>query len=132
MICAAEARTDLATSLGIAASTVTTPTWVDHVYSCQYVYPNASIGLALKELDNARATSHYFDGLGQQLGRTESLAMGQGAFYTSTGSIVVRKDWKVLYIDVSRLPTAFGQNSLDHRKTAVSVAFVLLGCWVGA
>lgn len=132
MICSAEAQEDLAKSLGIEASTVTTPTWVDHVYSCRYLYPNASIGLSLKELDNAAETTRYFDGLGVQLGRTESLAMGEGAFLTSTGSIVLRKDWKVLHIDVSQLPPAFGQNLMDHRETAVSIGFVILGCWTGA
>ena len=132
MICAAEAQKDLAKSLGINATTVTTPTWVDHVYSCQYVYPNASISLSVKELDNAADTTRYVDGLAQQLGRTESLAMGEGAFLTSTGSIVVRKDWKVLHIDVSQVPSAFGQNLMDHRDTAVSIAFAILGCWTGA
>jgi hypothetical protein len=132
MICAAEAQKDLAKSLGITASPVTTPTWVDHVYSCRYVYPNASIGLSLKELDSAAQTTRYFDGLGLQLGRTESLAMGQGAFLTGTGSLVVRKDWKVLHIDVSQVPATFGQNALRHRETAISIAFALLGCWTGA
>ena len=132
MICAAEAQKDLAKSLGITASTVTTPTWVDHVYSCRYVYTNASIGLSLKELDSAAQTTRYFDGLGRQLGRTESLAMGEGAFLTNTGSMVVRKDWKVLHIDVSQVPATFGQNSLRHRETAISIAFAILGCWTGA
>lgn len=132
MICAPEAQKDLAKSLGVTATTVTTPTWVDHVYSCRYVYPNAGISLSLKELDSAADTTSYFDGLDQQLGRTESLAMGEGAFLTNTGSIVVRKDWKVLYIDVSQVPATFGQNSLRHRETAISIAFVILGCWTGA
>lgn len=132
MICAAEAQKDLAKSLGITASTVTTPTWVDHVYACRYVYPNASISLSLKELDSAAQTTRYFDGLALQLGRTENLAMGEGAFLTGTGSLVVRKDWKVLHIDVSQVPATFGQNGLRHRETAISIAFAILGCWTGA
>jgi hypothetical protein len=130
MICSGEAQTDVAERLGMKASMVTTPTWVDHLYSCRYVYPDGAIGLSLKELDNEVATTRYFEGLGLQLGRTESLALGDGALLTSTGSVVLRKDWKVLYIDVSQVPSPFGQ--MEHRETALSIAYEILGCWTGA
>ena len=34
--------------------------------------------------------------------------LGQGAFQATDGSVVVRKDWKVLVVDTSGLPAEFG------------------------
>ena len=35
-------------------------------------------------------------------------SLGQGAFQTTNGSVVVRKDWKVLLVDDTGLPAQFG------------------------
>jgi hypothetical protein len=51
---------------------------------------------------------------------------------TTDGSIVVRKDWKVLYVDVSHLPAEFGQPPQSAADAALGVAATILGCWSGA
>ena len=133
MICAAEAQKDIAQGLGVTATRVTPPTWVDHVYSCQYVYPNGAITLSVKELSTVDETKAYFDQLGVTLGRRPgSVALGQGAFHSTNGSIVVRKDYKVLEIDVSQLPKRFGKFNLTPDLVALNVGEVVMGCWVGA
>jgi hypothetical protein len=45
--------------------------------------------------------------------------------------MVVRKDWKVLLVDVADLPAQFGQPPTSSGDAAVSVADVILGCWSG-
>jgi hypothetical protein len=113
-------------------ASVTTPTWADHVYSCQYNYPRGSLALSVKELSSWPETLAYFHGLGSQLGVAKTLPnVGQGAFQTTNGSVVVRKDWKVLLVDPTRLPAQFGNPPTTASDIAVTVAVVILGCWAG-
>jgi hypothetical protein len=131
MVCADEAQHDMAEVLGEKAL-VSTPTWVAHLYSCQYQYHTGEFGLSVKELSSWSQTKAYFRMLGRQLGDTRTIGnLGQGAFQTTDGSIVVRKDWKVLLVDISRLPNQFGVPPTSRAAVAVTVADVILGCWEG-
>jgi len=47
----------VATALGVEPTEVSTPTWVDHVYSCQYVYPSGVMPVSVKELSSRAETS---------------------------------------------------------------------------
>jgi hypothetical protein len=133
MICAAEAQRDIGASLGVKVLSVSTPTWVDHVYSCTYKFANASIGLSVKEMSTTPETTTYFDAQAKALGkRPGRVAIGQGAFQTTNGSVVVRKDWKVLTVDISKVPASFGQPPETAASAALSVAVAILGCWTGA
>jgi hypothetical protein len=130
-VCAHEAQADIASALGVTA-TVSTPTWVDHLYSCTYRYPTGSMELSVKELSSWAQTLAYFDRLGDHMGRARSIAnIGQGAFQTTDGSMVVRKDWKVLLVDAAGLPSQFGVPPTSSGDVAVTVADVILGCWAG-
>jgi len=132
MVCAPEAQRELANTLGVTTVSPITPTWVDHLYSCRYVYANGAFTLSVKEVDNRAQTTAYFDMLGQQLGRTGALnGLGQGAFTTTNGDVVVRKDYKVLLIDVSGLPAQFGVPPTSSADIAVTVADIIMGCWSG-
>ena len=131
-VCADDAQHEIAESLGLKATRVSTPTWVDHVYSCQYEYPVGTFTLSVKELSSWAQTLDYFHGLGKQYGQTRSLAnLGQGAFSETDGSVVVRKDWKVLTVDITGLPDQFGVPPTSASDIAVTVADVILGCWAG-
>ena len=133
MVCEAEAQSDIAGSIGVTPTQVTSPTWVDHVYACNYVYPNGVISLSVKELGGVSATASYFDQLGARLGqRPDPPALGDGAFVTTDGSVVVRKDYKVLDVDISHVPAQFGDPLQDRSAVALSVATAVMGCWVGA
>jgi hypothetical protein len=133
MICSEEGRRDIADGLGVVADAVTSPSWIDHNYACQYSYPDVVISLSVKELDDAYATERYFDALATLLGRqSETLQFGQGAFITRDGSVVVRKDWKVLLVDVSRVAPRFGSSRLLPADVATSIAAAIMGCWNGS
>ena len=132
MVCSTEARKDIDASLGVDVLGITAPTWVDHAYACRYRYPDGVISMTVKELDDAAGTQRYYDALGALLGRQpDAIAFGQGAFITTDGSVVVKKDWKVLFVDVSGLPAQFGPSRLVHSDAAVSVAAAIMGCWTG-
>jgi hypothetical protein len=133
MVCSAEAQRDLGEVLGVQSTAVTTPTWVDDVYSCRYVYPTGTFTLSVKELADKTATTAYFDTLEAQLGNTGTVnGLGQGAFSTTDGSMVVRKDYKVLLVDVTGLPARFGVPPTAASDVAVTIADVIMGCWSGS
>ena len=45
--------------------------------------------------------------------------------------MVVRKDWKVLLVNVQGLPPQFGVPPTSSGDVAVTVSDVILGCWSG-
>lgn len=131
MVCRPKAQREIADALGLTA-TVGPRTWADHLYSCPYDYPDGSFTLSIKELSSWGQTLAYFHGIGAQLGDTGALPnLGQGAFQTTGGDVVVRKDWKVLLVDVAGLPAQFGVPPTSAGDVAVTVADVILGCWDG-
>ena len=58
--------------------------------------------------------------------------MAQGAFVTANGSLVLRKDYKVLFVDTSGLAVPFGSGFKTRSQVAVGVGITVLGCWTGA
>ena len=133
MVCAREAQRELANVLGVSPVSPVSPTWVAHLYSCQYVYANGTIALSVKEVSNRAQTTAYYDSLGQRLGRTGGLnGLGQGAYTTTNGDVVVRKDYKVLLVDISGLPPKFGVPATTSAEVAITVADVIMGCWSGS
>ena len=102
------------------------------MYSCRYVYANGAIALSVKELGTKAATVSYVSSLGRIAGRrADKLPLGQGAFWTTNGSVVVRKDTKVLLVDAANLPPTLGRWSLNPAAVADTVATAIMGCWTG-
>ena len=133
MVCDGESRRKIARVLGIGAD-VPPPTWQRraHLYDCDFEYPTGRMVLTVKELSSWQETFSYFRGLARRYGRIDTLGnLGQGAFVTRGGSVVVRKDWKVLLVDVSGLPKEIGSPPTTPAGVAYSVAALILGCWAG-
>jgi hypothetical protein len=132
LICSEEVQKDLAYTLGEQPIAPVDPTWSNHVYACQYRYSSGVIALSVKELSSQAETTAYYQGLASRLGDDGSLAnLGQGAFVTRDGSVVVRKDWRVLLVDISGLPREFGIPQTSAADVAVTVADVVIACWTG-
>lgn len=137
MICEKEAINDIyQQATGVKTIAPIKPTWTDHVYSCAYVYPNGAVmRLSVKELSSPEETTAYYDSLAQKLDKVkdqDALGIGQGAFTTKDGSLVVRKDYKVLTVDVSKLPKSFGVPPDTRENVAINVGVTIMGCWTGA
>jgi len=131
MVCIPKTQKEINEALGLRAS-VSKPTWRDHAYSCRYQYSDGSFVLTVKELSSWPVTLSYYKGIGQTQGKTQAVSnLGQGAFQTDNGSVVVRKDWKVLTVNISGLPARFGQPATSRGDVAVTVADVILACWAG-
>jgi len=135
MICTTEARNELNDTIGVKPTRVTVPTWKDHVYSCTYIYPKGSYVLSVKELVSEQTTTDYFNALKQQYGAKQNLfGLGQGAFVTKNDDVVVRKDYKVMLVDVHNVPKADAAfvPAMSRSDVAVNVASVIMSCWAGA
>jgi hypothetical protein len=135
MICETAAKNDIYQSAtGVKTIAAFKPTWVDHVYSCDYDYPGGvKMTLSVKEVSSTDETTAYFDSLAAKLGKTKEIpGLGQGAFQVRDGSVVVRKDFKILLIDVTKLPAQFGVPSDTRADVAINVAETIMGCWTGA
>lgn len=131
MVCQKKAAGEIQDVLGEKA-VVTDKLWRNHLYSCDYRFHNGTIVLSVKELSSWSQTLSYFSSMATSLDKTTSLSnLGQGAFQVRNGSVVVRKDWKVLLVDVTGLPAQFGSPATSASDVAVTVAFIILGCWAG-
>ncbi len=131
MVCQPKAQHEIDEVLGVT-STIGTPAWSNHRYSCRYGFANGAFSLSVKELSSWGQTLGYYRGFGSGLASSHAIYnLGQGAFQASNGSVVVRKDWKVLVVDVSSLPPQFGNPSAPADNIALTVANVILGCWHG-
>ena len=135
MICEKEAIDDIYSSAtGVKTIAPMKPTWVDHVYSCDYVYTGGvKMTLSVKEVSSPEETTAYFNSLADRLGKTKEIpGLGQGAFQVKDGSLVVRKDYKILLIDVTKLPAQFGVPSASRGDVAINVGETIMSCWTGA
>jgi hypothetical protein len=133
MICQKEARDEIAASLLRPATRVTKGQWdkSHHLYACTYVYPNGQMTLSVKELSNGTQTTNYFNGLVAKYGKAQPLSIGQGGWLLKNGNVVVRKDYKVLLVDDTKIPPMFAQ-LMKRSDVGISVASVIMSCWTGA
>jgi len=131
MVCSPTAAKDIRAAVGEKAA-VGEVTWVNHLYSCRFGYPTGSMVLSVKELSSWSETIAYFDSLATTMGTSQKISgLGQGAFQATDGSVVVRKDWKVLVVDISGLPGQFGVPATSSGNVALRVSYQILGCWAG-
>ena len=102
------------------------------MYSCTFVYANGSFTISVKELVNQEKTNAYFDAYKTRLGVAQNLfGLGQGAFVAKNDDVVVRKDYKVLLVDVKNVPSNFIP-AMTPSIVSTNIAAVIMGCWVGA
>jgi hypothetical protein len=131
MVCTPKTAAEIAQVMGAKAS-VAAPTWADHLYSCGYRYGEGTMMLSVKELSSWPQTYAHFDQLARTLHRTTPITgLGQGAFIARDGSVVVRKDWKILLVDISGVRGKVGSPPRPPGEAALYVAQAILGCWAG-
>jgi hypothetical protein len=132
MVCEHEAQDDISVQLGVTPTHVGPLRFADHTTSCRYSYPDGAFDLSVQDLPDEPATTAAYDGLGAQRGRVADLDLpGASAFTTTDGSVVLRKDTKVMLVDVIALPTTFGRPPAPRAAAALLITKAILGCWTG-
>lgn len=80
---------------------------------------------------SSQATTDYFKELAKKYGRTQNLiGLGQGAFIAKNNDAIARKDYKVLLIDVTKVPADFIP-AMNRSDVATNIAVAIMGCWAG-
>ena len=89
---------------------------------------------AVREGDVGRAGHHcVLDSVLKQFGTIQPLkGLGQGAWTLKNSDIVVRKDYKVLLVNVRGIPPPFGPSRMTRTDVALNVAAAIMSCWSGA
>ncbi len=128
MICGPEGQHEIARAIGATPVRPVTPTWRSRRYSCNDVYRDGTLALAVEQsttVDNARA---YY---GQLTKRSAHDLAGLGASAASLpdATVIVRKDNDILIVDARRLPARFGQPPDTPNNIALTVAATIMGCW---
>jgi hypothetical protein len=135
MICGAEIRRDVVTMLALHPAPSTTTTWAGHLYTCTYHLPAGPLVLSVEESPNVTSGTAYFNALRQRLAPTHPLtglaSLGESAYDTSGGMVVVLKDGKTLQINATGLPPVAGQHQQSRTNLAYEVASDIIGCWTG-
>lgn len=132
MLCSNELRSTIAKVLALQAIPAGTPTWGNDLYTCTYRLPIGALTLSVKQTASTAATDIYFAAQQKQLGTTKALeGLGQGAYGTDTGTVVLRKDNDVLRVDATALPAQFGSQQEKRNDFAYEIASDILGCWTG-
>ena len=131
MICGGDVVDDVTRALSLTAPPATGSTWADQLFTCDYALPMGSLELAVKESPDPAAAARYFEERQAELGdTTPARGLGERAFSTPTGTVVVIKDAMTLTVDATALPEVFGDNGQRRSAFAYEVASIVLGCWV--
>ena len=132
MICDADIKSKVRGALGLAGPPSTEWRWSDGVYTCDYHLPMGRMRLQVTVLGGAPQARTLFDAdRARTLGAKRLAGLGEGAFGTENGTVLVLKDNQVLVVDTTRLPQEFGANGQRRTDLAYEVASDVMGCWTG-
>lgn len=131
MVCGDDIRGKIRQVLALAAAPATTDSFADGRYSCTYNLPMGPLVLAVQQSSSPSAAGQYFAGQRVALHGDNLPGLGQDAFGTETGIVVVIKDSETLTVDASKLPPIFGNQQQHRTDLAYEIASDVLGCWTG-
>ncbi len=129
MVCGDEVKEDAAQALG-TDDPPTDSTWDGRDYTCTYHLPDGPMTLTVHVAADAAAARTRYDQVRTGLPGVQDMAgLGEAAYGTGDGLVVVRKDAFVLQVDTTALPPVFGANGQRRSALAFEMASVILGCW---
>jgi hypothetical protein len=132
MICGDDVVGDVSRALALPAPPSVRSSWADQLFTCDYALPMGPLVLSVEESPDPAAAGQFFEAQRRRLGGTASAAgLGERAYTTPTGTVVVVKDAMTLIVDATGLPEEFGENGQRRTDFAYEVASIVLGCWTG-
>jgi hypothetical protein len=132
MICSDDIRGKVKQVLKLSTEAPTHITFVNHLYTCTYMLPEGPLVLSVHDSASTAAAGTYYTALRPTLGPTSGLpGLGEHAYGTSRGTVVVLKDSQTLVVDATALPAVFGSDRQKRTDLAYEIASDVLGCWTG-
>ena len=129
-VCQQEAQADIASALGEKAA-VSTPTCGRPPLLVSLQLPLGFDGPLDQRAVSWAQTFAYFKSLAFRWVTPFTGQSRPGAFQTTNGSVVVRKDWKILLVDITGLPAPVRCAADQLGDVAVTVSDVILGAAPG-
>ena len=132
MVCGSDISTKITQILRLDRPASTHSTFTAGRFTCTYDLPVGPLVLAVQQSPTKAQADTYFRTLRPTLGLTEDQpGLGEHAYSTPTGTIVVIKDNQTLTVDATALPAVFGTQDQKRTDLAYEVASDVLGCWTG-
>ena len=132
MVCLPEAQQDIQDIIGVVPTAVGPIQYANHTSTCRYAYSNGAFTLVVQDLPNDITTTRTYEAHAGKLGRVEKIDLPDAEAYTTNdGSIVLRRDTKVMLVDVTQLPGTFGNPPSPRGDAARLIMKAVLNCWVG-
>jgi hypothetical protein len=132
MVCQPEAQQDIQDLIGVVPTKVGPIQYANHTTTCRYDYADGAFTLVVEDLPNDITTTKTYDALAGKLGKVQTIDLPDAqAFSTNDGSVVMRRDFKVMLVDVTQLPATFGNPPSPRADAARLIMKAVLNCWVG-
>jgi hypothetical protein len=131
MVCGADIRAKVQQVLGLAEPPVATDSFVDGRYSCSYRLRPGPLVLSVQQSPSTAAARGYFAGERVRLRGNGLPGLGEAAFGTGAGTVMVVKDHETLTVDATGMPAVFGNQQQKRTDLAYEIASDVLGCWTG-
>ncbi len=132
MVCGDEIRGEIAQVLSLPTPAPADATWADSVYTCTHQLPMGALVLSVEVSPSTTAAGARFDTrLADTAQSTPAAGLGERAYATPDGTVVVIKDDMTLTVDATGLPAVLGSNGQQRNDLAYEIASVVLGCWTG-
>jgi hypothetical protein len=132
MVCSDDIKGKVKQVLKLSAEAPTRTSFVDHLYTCTYTLPQGPLVLSVHDSASKAAAGAYYTALRPTLGQTSGLpGLGEHAYGTSRGTVVVLKDSQTLVVDATALPSVFGSDQQKRTDLAYEIASDVVGCWTG-
>ena len=133
MVCQPEAQQDIQDLIGVVPTAVgPDPVRQPHLDVPLRLRRTARSPSSCEDLPNDITTTRTYEALAGKLGRVEKIDLPDAEAYTTNdGSIVLRRDTKVMLVDVTQLPGTFGNPPSPRGDAARLIMKAVLNCWVG-
>lgn len=131
LVCQPEAQQEIQDLIGVAPTKVGPIQYANRTSTCRYDYANGSFSLVVQDLGNDLVTTETYEGLAKKLGKVDAITLPDAdAFSTKDGSVVLRRDFTVMLVDVTQLPATFGNPPSSRADAARLIMKAVLNCWV--
>jgi len=131
MVCGPEIRGKVQQALALPALPATAATFTGGRYTCGYRLPYGQLVLSVQDAGSKAGAASYLVQRQRALHGEPVPGLGEAAFSTPSGVVLVRKDAQTLTVDATGLPTQFGNQQQKRTDLAYEVASDVLGCWTG-
>jgi hypothetical protein len=132
LVCGSEIRGKVKEVLKLKTTPKTTSTFSAGLFTCSYDLPMGRMLLSVQESATTTAARAYLQAHRRVVKATEPTpGLGERAYSTGTGIVLVVKDNDTLQVDTTRLPAVFGSEQQKRTDLAYEIASDVLGCWTG-